>query len=1601
MSNIPHLPPPKGRSHLPLSATTSSPISHQQPPPSTGEQRGSSLGRNVAPPSASFPSPNIRRHPGSFSMGRPPSNVSEEHSGIDSDNDNNDGGTKQTEHRHLMESSNPLSPIPSVTTNSRLSPWKEISKPKGHARSMSHGGVTFIRTGSNRERHITDGPMPGSQPPAAPESASTTRPPLQSALKKPGHRRVFSHGQINPELTAIPSHMKSQMKAGSKTDFILPPDHVERERKSSTMSVHRSGSSKGNSLPGQGRQGAHKRGHSRGDSLGQFFRGHSRQASRTDSIYTLRQTTTNYKNKIFWWQNKTDQPPVERKHRVVVPNHLVPINPRDQDHPNNQYLSNRIRTTKYTFLSFIPRNLFEQFHRFANLYFLFIVLLNWVPAINAFGKEISMIPVILVLFVTAIKDLFEDRRRYASDKKVNNSSCRVYSNAEGKFIKTFWKDLRVGDIVHLSNEEQIPADILMLHSSDENGLCYIDTQNLDGETNLKQRECPKGMKLVNEGKFNPKDLRANLECDAPTTKIYRFHGSLVQPWGERVPVGKDNLLLRECLLKNTDFIEGLVVYAGHESKAMLNNGGPRYKRSKLEKQMNLEVVWCVVILIGLCLIGAFGSGFWLNSFSFNAPFLCIVEFDQIEPLFTGFLGFWTFIIILQIIIPLSLYVTVELTKLSQVYLIHNDPLLYDEVYDKRVECRALNIPEELGQVEFMFCDKTGTLTENKMVFKRCTIAGHDYNHNSFSQANSSRAIIPVNPKLAEHMNSLDIQLLVEGDDAKKNLSPVSVSMQEFFLLLAVCNTVIVAKHEHRDTMNASGVICSAPGTANSTLTRPSRNTSINNTTLTTIVGSPSTPAPSSRSGSPSPPPSIVSTVSSTAGLTNSTSTTPLANSTQRRPRFLDFLPAGTRPLSPIHSSAETTPCESPSSRQKSLNLSNFLHPLNKLSSFTSNNSLSKSSRAHTPTPGEIRPIYEAESPDELALVDAAYAYNVKLVKRTPNTVQVSLPGEGLVEFEVLHVLPFDSVRKRMSVLLRNPTTGERKLFCKGADSNMLPRLLRPKNADEEKLIESTQEHLANYAKVGLRVLMAAVRTLGEEEYNDWLEDHNHAVNALEKRDKLLMDSYNRIENKMKLVGATGIEDRLQEGVPDAIARLREAGIVVWVLTGDKQETAINIAYSCKLFSPGMEVIKLNARSRDAAESSLSLYLEQCRNSTLAKDKRALVVDGKTLIYILDKRANIQHLFLNLTKMCSAVLACRATPLQKAYLVRIVKEVLKMHTLAIGDGANDVSMIQTADIGVGISGQEGMQAVMASDFAISRFRFIERLLLIHGHWCYDRLARMVLHFFYKNAAFVFVCFWFQLYCGFSGQVMIDQMYLMLFNLFFTSLPPVAVGVFDRDAPADLLSSSPYLYSVGRLSTVYKPHSFWINMGDALYQSLVVFFVAYGAYNGTEMGLWEFGTILCSQCILVMLIQLGVETKSWTIFHWMAMLVSVVLYLGFGLTYNAVCYQCEGLTNPYWVMQHSLMDPAQYLVLVITAVMSVLPRIFIRVITNTLHPSDVIMAVRIRRRERDTKKMLQKVESKAGFVKFFRSSSQDVGGPASKYDNIENGNVEFSDTEMTNM
>lgn len=233
-----------------------------------------------------------------------------------------------------------------------------------------------------------------------------------------------------------------------------------------------------------------------------------------------------------------------------------------------------------------------------------------------------------------------------------------------------------------------------------------------------------------------------------------------------MPLNSEHLLLRECTVKNTDYVEGIVVYAGHETKAMLNNGGPRYKCSNLEKKMNTDVIWCVLVLLFLCCAGAVCCKLWLDKYysgpnQSRPPFLFSTHNDGIiKPAYDSLLIFWTYIIVLQVMIPISLYVTIEMTKLMQIYHIHQDVEMYDPVTDTRTECRALNITEELGQISYLFTDKTGTLTENKMVFKRCTVDGLDFDHPPGPPAEPSTELPPIitpvtnispNPRLLQHV----------------------------------------------------------------------------------------------------------------------------------------------------------------------------------------------------------------------------------------------------------------------------------------------------------------------------------------------------------------------------------------------------------------------------------------------------------------------------------------------------------------------------------------------------------------------------------------------------------------------------------------------------------------------------------------------------------------------------------------------------------------------------------------------------------------------------------------------------------------------------------
>uniref|UniRef100_A0A8C3LRP7 Phospholipid-transporting ATPase n=1 Tax=Chrysolophus pictus TaxID=9089 RepID=A0A8C3LRP7_CHRPC len=1213
------------------------------------------------------------------------------------------------------------------------------------------------------------------------------------------------------------------------------------------------------------------------------------------------------------------------KHRIVIPclGHFK----EEYEKVSKLYMNNKIRTTKYTLLNFIPRNLFEQFHRVANLYFLFLVVLNWVPLVEAFQKEITMLPLIAVLTIIALKDGLEDYSKYKMDKQINNLLTKVYSRKEKKYVDEHWKNVNVGDFIRLSCNEIIPADMVLLYSSDPDGICYIETAGLDGETNLKQRQVVRGYsEQVSE--IDPEKFSGRIECESPNDDLNHFRGFVENSNKDRVGLSKENLLLRGCTVRNTEAVVGIVVYAGHETKAMLNNSGPHYKRSKLERKVNSDILWCVLLLILMCLAGAIGHGIWLSRYS-EIPFFNIPEPDgkSISSMLAGFNMFWTMIILLQVLIPISLYVSIEIVKLGQIYLIQNDIDFYHEKTDSTIQCRALNIAEDLGQIQYIFSDKTGTLTENKMVFRRCSIAGQEYCHeenakrlesyqerdlkdkdsaedpcaslghmskwrghdcgaeNESLNRQSSNLLSDIYPELGrEHSSSdapcsghvafsscietdvvPDTQLLEkfrhisslsyqESENSISKLALETMYITDFFLALAICNTVVVSSpSQPRQKMRRSS-LGRIPIKSLEEIRQMFQRLSVCRLS--------SSPLPSIKESSSENPNSFVSKLSIF--------------------RMKLASPA-------LDGAAQSAAEPHNQNRPENPQLTKEHYTVNVAAGCETHSA--ESSAEWSPLP---KLCYEAESPDEAALVHAAKTYKCILQSRTPDQVTVDFAGLGSLTFQLLHILPFDSVRKRMSVVVRHPVSNQVVVYTKGADSVMMDLLgtasedTKNSEMEQKNIKERTQNHLDDYARKGLRTLCIAKKVMSDEEYTEWLNNHFLAETSIGNREELLLESAIRLETKLTLLGATGIEDRLQDGVPDTIQALRKAGIKIWMLTGDKRETAVNIAYACKLLEPDDRIFTLKSQSRDACALMMNNILEHMQKSTADQKKvnvsaspstqaqgfsAGLVIDGRTLEHVLQD--SLQNVFLELTEKCRAVVCCRATPLQKSVLVRLVRNKLKAMTLAVGDGANDVSMIQVADTGVGILGQEGMQAVMASDFAISQFRHLRKLLLVHGHWCYTRLTNMILYFFYKNVA-------------------------------------------------------------------YLPSTFWITLLDAFYQSLACFFVPYFTYYGSDIDIFSFGNPINTTALFIILFHLLIECKSVTWIHMIVIVGSILFYFIFALAFGATYRTHNPLSNPYRIMEKHMADPFFYLVCLLTTCVALLPRYFLRALQGTLFPSPVLKA-----------------------------------------------------------
>ncbi|KAF8070424.1 calcium transporting ATPase [Lyophyllum atratum] len=930
-----------------------------------------------------------------------------------------------------------------------------------------------------------------------------------------------------------------------------------------------------------------------------------------------------------------------QKEEVLVGERIIALN---NSAANGDFCSNFVSTSKYNLATFMPKFLLEQFSKYANLFFLFTACIQQIPDVSPTNKYTTIAPLAVVLLASAFKEVQEDLKRHQSDSELNARKAKVLSS-HSTFVDKKWKDIEVGDVPTCCSSARV----------NRKDSAYIETSNLDGETNLKIKQASTHTSALT----------------APSL-VATLHGSL-------------------------------------RSEQPNNSFAAPIKRTAVERQVNVQIVFLFILLLALSIGSTIGSSIRLWFFSSQQWYL--FETSTLTGRAKGFIeDILTFIILYNNLIPISLIVTMEVVKFQQAQLINFDLDMYYARTDTPALCRTSSLVEELGQIEYVFSDKTGTLTCNEMEFRCCSIAGVAYadvvdetKRDTEEGGDGWRTFAEMKAFLEHDPNPFVQVASGSGSDASEDRE--REVLREFLTLLAVCHTVI----------------------------------------------------PEQRDG---------------------------------------------------------------------------------------------------------KTIYQASSPDEAALVAGAELLSYQFHTRKPKSVFVNIQGQSQ-EFEILNVCEFNSTRKRMSTVIRAPN-GKIKIYTKGADTVILERLSK-----NQPYTDKTLAHLESYATEGLRTLCLAYRDISEEEYRQWSAIYNQAAATINGRGDALDQAAELIEKELFLLGATAIEDKLQDGVPDTIHTLQMAGIKVWVLTGDRQETAINIGMSCRLISESMNLVIVNEdNARDTADflSKRLNAIKNQRNSGELEDL-ALIIDGKSLGFALEK--DISKTFLELAIMCKAVICCRVSPLQKALVVKLVKKNQKAILLAIGDGANDVSMIQAAHVGVGISGVEGLQAARSADVAISQFRFLKKLLLVHGAWSYRRLSTLILYSFYKNIVLYMTQFWYSFFNNFSGQIAYESWTLSLYNVVFTVLPPLVIGVFDQFVSARILDRYPQLYMLGQRNEFFTKTAFWLWVANALYHSIILYGFSIVLFwgdlkqsDGLDTGHWFWGTTLYLAVLLTVLGKAALISDLWT-------------------------------------------------------------------------------------------------------------------------------------------
>ncbi|XP_039282719.1 probable phospholipid-transporting ATPase IF isoform X2 [Nilaparvata lugens] len=578
------------------------------------------------------------------------------------------------------------------------------------------------------------------------------------------------------------------------------------------------------------------------------------------------------------------------------------------------------------------------------------------------------------------------------------------------------------------------------------------------------------------------------------------------------------------------------------------------------------------------------------------------------------------------------------------------------------------------------------------------------------------------------------------------------------------------------------------------------------------------------------------------------------------------------------------------------------------------------------------PLYQASSADEKALVESAARCGVVFQGVQQGLMKIMVM-DRIKTFKRVEVLEFSSERKRMSVIVTDEEN-ESWLFCKGAESSLMQEI-------RGEFLEESLNHLHDFSSRGLRTLVFSCRKLDQDEVASMktlLMNARFSTSQMqsEEKESFLNDVYSSIECNLELLGISAVEDKLQPLVAETLASLKLAGMKVWILTGDKVETAKSISYSCGHFEPSNDLLILMNPS--SVENCLQ-QLEEIRTKITTDCRKcyALLVDGFTFT-IINGEDHSRKLFVEVAMSCKSVVCCRLSPKQKAQIVKLIKS-SPCHptTLAIGDGANDVSMIQEAHIGIGIMGKEGHQAVNCSDFAFAEFQCLKKALLVHGHWYYIRAATLIQYFFYKNIVFITPQVYYA--CGMSPVVLYCSLFLLLYNTLFTFLPIMMYSLLEQDYCANILMTHPELYKINQNNKLMTWYNFalWVLFG--IWHSLVVYFVPYYSLSiETTVDLATFGMTIVHNAILVVSLKLLLHSRYWTVLFVLSTLFSVLGFLIFSYIYSIffrffqiVDFDFLVMLDVPYTMYKSLWF---WSVSVLSVILSLLPDITIYILSNLI-------------------------------------------------------------------